>query len=129
MATATRSYQDVRPVRDLVTEEECYEAMVYLDQTAAEFGALQAEAKYREYMVGAAEAVGALYSDEKSADRRKYEARTSQAYLKRLEELREAERDYLTLRAKRDAAHVKIEVYRTTRADKRAREVPEPSHR
>jgi hypothetical protein len=127
--TTTRGYGDVKPVRDLVTDAECYAAMQFLDQTAHEIGAMQADAEHSEYMIGAAEAVSALYSDERSVEKRKWEARSSPSYLKRLEEWRDAKREFLALKARREAAGLKVEVWRTIHADKRARGVPEPGQR
>lgn len=122
-------YSDVAPVRDLVTDAECYEAMQFLDESAHRIGVMQADTEYSEYMIGAAEAVSGLYSDERSAERRKWEARASPSYLKRLEDWRDAKREFLALKARREAANLKIEVWRTIHADKRSRDVVEPGRR
>ena len=125
----TPSYRDVKPVTDLVTDDECFAAMQYLDETAHDLAKAQSDADYLEYMISAAEAVAALYSDERSVDKRKWDARASPSYLQRLEEWRDAKRTFLALRAKHEAAKLKVEVWRTIHADKRARDVPEPGQR
>lgn len=116
------SHRDVRPVRDLVTDEDAHEAMQLLETTAFDVAKLQTDREYYAYMIGAAEAVGGLHSDERSADKRKWEARSGQYYLDQIKFWREATQKFLELKARRDAAILKIEVWRTIRADKRARQ-------
>jgi hypothetical protein len=125
----TPTYRDVQPITDLVTDEEAYEAMLYLDSVAHDFAIAQANADYAEYSVQIAEATGAVMSDETSADKRKYEARTSPLYKKKLDTWRRSKITYLEIKAKREAAQTKIDVWRTIHADKRLRDVTEPGRR
>lgn len=122
------THRDVEPVRDLVTDEEAHEAMQLLDTTHFKVSKLQTDREYYAFMIGAAEAVGGLHSDERSADKRKWEARTSQHYLDQITAWREATQNFLELKARREGASLKIEVWRTIRADKRARQ-EEPASR
>lgn len=121
-------YRDVAPIRDLVSDEEAYEAMQYLDQVAHNFAEAQANADYEEYMLGVAEATGGMLSDEKSMDRRKWEARTSAQYGEQLKAFRKSKMRYLEIKARREAAQTKVDVWRTIHADKRTRGL-EPDRR
>jgi hypothetical protein len=116
-------YGDVRPVRDLVTTQECFEALQLLEDTSDKIGALSADVDYFKYMIGAAEGAAGLLSDERSADKRKWEARTAAHYLEEVDRLRTVASQFLALKAHRDVAFLKVELYRTIRADKRAREL------
>lgn len=119
------AYRDVRPVRELVTDDEAWEAKVFLDETTHDIAEAQTDAEYAEYMIGVAEATGATLSDETSVDKKKWDARTSSTYAKQVKLWREARFAFLKLKARRDAAQLKVELWRTIRADKRAREVQE----
>jgi hypothetical protein len=121
----TPTYRDVEPVRDLVTEEEAFEAMAYLDTVPHDYAEAYADVDYENYMMRSIEAVGALFSQETSNDRRLWEARQSDAYATHAKRVRAAQVRWKEIEAKRAAAILKIEVYRTIRADKRAREVQE----
>jgi hypothetical protein len=116
------SHRDVQPVRDLVTDEEAHEAMHLLDTTYAKVAKLQTDREYYAYMIGAAEAVGGLHSDERSADKRKWEARSGQYYLDQIKAWREATQAFFELKARREGATLKIDIWRTIHADKRARQ-------
>ena len=76
-------------------------------------------------MMRSIEAVGALFSNETANDRRLWDARSSDAYAAHAKRVRDAQIRWKEIEAKRAAAILKIEVYRTIRADKRAREVQE----
>lgn len=117
------SYRDVAPVRPLVTEDEAMEAMAFVDTIAHEFARTQAYADFLEYRLSIVEAVGATLSDERSVDKRKWDARASAAYSDAVQAWYTAKTEALTIKAKRDAAMMKLEIYRTGRADQRAREV------
>lgn len=120
------SYRDVRPVRDLVSDEQCYQAMQFLDESAHDFGVAKAQVEYLTYMIGVTEALGAQLSDERSVDKRKWDARTAQPYIDRVEALRQARMTFEELAAKREAAKLKVELARTIHADKRERGVQAP---
>lgn len=119
----TPSRRDVEPVRDLVTTEEAYEAMVYLDTIPHDYAIAYARQDLELHRLRATEAVGALYSNETANDRRMWDARSSDGYLKQADRLFKAQVAFKEIQAKRDAALLKVEVYRTIRADKRARDV------
>lgn len=54
-------YNDVRPVRDLVSDDEVGDAVRFVVETAHRFGELQARVDYLAYMINHAEAVAGLY--------------------------------------------------------------------
>jgi hypothetical protein len=112
-------YDAVRPVRELVTDTEAGEALHFLATSAHKIAELQSDRDYFEYMIAAAEAVGALYSTETAVDKRKWEARTSANYLNQMKQWRESAREFLALKAKREAAALKVDVWRTIQANKR----------
>lgn len=115
------SHRDVEPVRPLVDDEEMYEAMHFLDTSGHDLAVTQADWEYAEYIVGVAEAVAASFSDESSVDKRKWEARRHKTYSDALVEMRRRRMAFLEVKAKREAATQKIDVWRTIRADQRAR--------
>lgn len=119
----------MQPVTDLVTDEECYEALQYLDKIAHAYAEAFAEVDYQSYMLRQQEAVGALMSDETANDRRLWDARTQPGYLKRVKSLHKAQIAWKEIEAKRHAAILKAEIWRTVHADKRARDIPEPGRR
>jgi hypothetical protein len=125
----TPRYEDVQPVKDLVTNEEMYEAMVYMDQSPHDYAEAVADAEYAAYKIRMAEAVGILVSGERNAARQQADARTSQAYANAVEDNRRAQMQAEMMKARRAAAQLKIEVWRTLRADQRARDVSEPGSR
>lgn len=128
-------YRDVRPITDLVTDEDCYEAMKFLDTIAHDFASAYAQVDYRTYMLRQVEAVGAITieTDDNgkrlSNDARVWHSRSVPAYTRAIEALRDAQMRFKEIDAKRAAAQLKIEVWRTIHADKRSRDVPEPGRR
>lgn len=123
------SYGDVRPVVDLVTDQECHDAMQFMDTIPHDYAVAQAEADYAEHLLSVTESVGAMLSEERAVDKKKWEARASRNYAERLIAWRVARTLFLEIKAKREAAQIKIEVWRTIHADKRSRDVPEPGRR
>jgi hypothetical protein len=113
-------YRDVAPVVDIVTDDEVGEALSLLATTAHDHAVAKADAKYLEYMVGLTEARAGLASDERSADKRKWEARSSPEYARALELMRAADIRNFELQGLRDAATAKVEVWRTLQANQRA---------
>src|SRR3954468_17811671 len=107
------TYQDVQPVRDLVTDEEAYEAMQYMDNSAHDFGVAIAHFEYADYQVKMAEAAGVLVSSETSDAKRQADARTSPQYEKAIKARYKAQLKREEMKAKREAAQIKVEVWRT----------------
>jgi hypothetical protein len=126
--TRRPSYRDVRPVVDLVTDEEMYEAMQYIDTVAHDFAVAVADFDRADYRVRMAEAAGVMTSKEPNAARQQADARTSPHYLRTIDARYEAQMRLEEIKARRVAAQLKIEVWRTIHADKRIREVP-PDYR
>jgi hypothetical protein len=122
-------YRHVRPVRDLVTDEEAHEAMQFLDTIPHAAAVAKAEWEYLDSMTSVTEAVGAQFSDERAVDKRKWDAKTSRAYTDNLAAVKKARIIQLEIEGKREAARIKIEVWRTIHADKRERGVAEPGRR
>lgn len=118
------SYDDVQPVRDLVDDEEMYEAMQFLDGIAHDYAVATADFDRCDYRVRMAEAAGVITSEEKSAVRQQADARTSPHYLRSVEARYEAQMRLEEIKARRMTAQLKIEVWRTIHADKRIREIP-----
>lgn len=123
------SYRDVQPIRDLVTDEEMYEAMQYLDLVAHDFAEATADFDRSEYRVKMAEAAGVIVSDEKNAARQQADARTSPHYGRAVDARYDAQLRLEEFKAKRAAAEIKIGVWRTLHADRRLREIPEAGRR
>lgn len=127
MADRRPSYRDVRPVRPLVSEDEAWEAKAYLDETAHDFAVAYADVDFETYMLRQIEAMGVVYSDAKASAARLYESRCSEAYGKQIERVRKAQLAFKELEAKRTAATLKIEVWRTVSANSRVRDALEAS--
>lgn len=117
------SYRDVAPVRPLVTADEAGEAMAYVDTIPHELGRTQAWADYLEYKLGMIESEGARLSSETSDQKRKWDAKASAGYAETALALFHARQEAITTKAKRDAMMMKLEIWRTCEATKRAREV------
>ena len=115
--------RDVQPVKDLVTYEEAMEAKVYLDEIAHDWAEAYADVDYYTYLLRQTEALGAQMSDERAANAKLWDARTSEAYTNAVRRLRDAQTDMKLIEHRRQAALLKLELYRTIRADKRAREI------
>jgi hypothetical protein len=129
MSARAPRYQDVEPVRDLVTDEECYEAMQLLDSIAHDYAVAIAAADRAAYQLRMAEAAGVMVSEQKSDARRQAESRVSAAYSRAVDVQYRAQLRAEELKAQRAAAQLKIEVWRTIHADKRSRDVAEPGRR
>lgn len=116
------SYQEVRPVRELITEQEMMVALNYGDRTAEEEARAYANVGYQENLLKQIEAIGMQLSDEKAALARQMDARTSQPYTKAIVAVRDAIEVHRTIQNKRTAATLKVEVWRTLQANQRARD-------
>lgn len=123
------TYNDLKPRFEIVTEEEAYEAKVFVDENHDAVGKALADAEYLEWMVSVVEAEGINLSSEKSADKRKADARTSQLFLKKLQEWRDARAKAIALNGRYKMAAQKIEIWRTVEATRRARETAEHDSR
>lgn len=115
------SYQDVRPnrSRDSLTEARAFEALERLHRTQAEWATLKAQRDRLEYMIGAAEAAAALYSNESSVEKRKWEARQSASYLQAVEQHFAVSERFFALDAERAALRLTIELFISLPGDRK----------
>jgi hypothetical protein len=112
-----------------VTDDECGDALRYLAETDFRVSRLLADMKLAEAMKDSAKSAGGLYSEEKSADKRKMDGETSPYYLDQLKAWHAAMDSYGGVANARDLARIKIEVWRTIQANKRLMEAPLPGRR
>jgi hypothetical protein len=114
------TYEDVKPVVDLITDDEMWEAKVFIDETAHDFAVAKAAFNLAVDKVKMAEAAGVMLSKETNATRQQADARITPTYVRAIEAKGAAETRYEELLVKRRAAELKIEVWRTIAANKRA---------
>lgn len=112
-------YRDVAPVADIVTDDEVAAAMLYLAESAHDHAVAEGDTEYFEHILPVVEARAGLASAERSADRRKWEARSSPEYARALELLRDARIRAIEIRGLRQAAEAKKDVWRTLQANQR----------
>jgi ribonuclease D len=98
------------------------QAVQFLVDTSAEYGAARADQARTEHMLKVTKALAMKASGETSAAAQEREALASDAYLKAVDEVFEATKDAETLRARREAAIQTIEAWRSMEATSRAAE-------
>jgi len=123
------SYQDVLPIRDLVTEEEAWEAKQWLDTIADEWAEAMADHSRAQSRIKMAEAAGIMVSSEKSAIRQQADARTTPHYVRAVEAAYVAEKRREKLFVQRAAKDLICRLFQTIRADKRERGIPDQERR
>lgn len=106
--------------KQLPGRERIEHALEFLAHSASEIGAAKARVVKAEKMLGHIEALMMQASDEKAQDARKADARGSQRYLAAINELSDATSEVSRLYALREAAVMRIEVWRTECATRRA---------
>lgn len=102
----------------LVDETAVEDALVFLSETATDYGKAKGEVVRTESMLKRIRSIEFLRHDGPVAAR-EAEALSSSAYLRAINEHVEATTAYEIMRAKRDAAIAKIEVWRTESANYR----------
>jgi hypothetical protein len=100
--------------------EEIDRAVEFLVHSAGDIGRAKERATKAEKMLGHTEALMTVASDEKSAAARQTEARSSDRYLEAINEHAEATGELAKLYSLREAAVMKIEVWRTECATMRS---------
>lgn len=107
----------------MITDDELEKALDWLRDNAKVLGEAKKRVVKAGHMIKHAEAVGFIQSTQKGADARKYEARTTEQYLKWIDEESEAAGEYERLKALREAAALKIEAWRSEQANFRAMKI------
>lgn len=107
----------------LVTDAELESALDFLRDSAKALGKAKSRAVKADHMVKVIEALMSKASDEKSADGRKAEARSSTEYLDAVNEDAFAAGELAKMYALREAAALKIEAWRSSQANYRAMKI------
>ena len=106
--------------RRIVEDDDLSKALDWLRDSARDMGAAKERLVNAGNMVKHVEALEFRRSDEKSAEARKAEARTSDKWLEAVTEEAKATGAYEMMRALREAAALKIETWRSEQANYRA---------
>lgn len=106
----------------MISRERCRKAVEYLIDSAAEYGSATAEAVRAETMLKAVKALAMKDSGESAVSAQEREAYASNAYAMQAERLFEAVKARESIRAKRDAERMVIEVWRSEQANARGAE-------
>jgi succinate dehydrogenase/fumarate reductase flavoprotein subunit len=104
----------------IVTETEVGKALDWLRDSAHEIGLAKTRAVKADHMLKHIEALMSKASDEKTAEGRKFDARTSDRYVEAMNEDAEAAGELAKLYSLREAASMKIEAWRTEQSNYRA---------
>lgn len=107
----------------IVIDEDVGKALDWLRDNAADIGQAKARAVKAEHMLKHVEALMFKASDEKSADARKCDARTTSQYVDALNEDAFAAGELARLYSLREAASMKIEAWRTEQSNFRAMKI------
>lgn len=107
----------------IVRDDELDKALAFLRDTAREIGAAKARLIRSEHMLKHIEALEFKKSNASSAEARKADARTSEAWLEATTEDAIAAGEFEKLKALREAAALKIEAWRSEQANFRAMKV------
>ena len=105
---------------ELVSEAEVEKALDFLRDWAKELGAAVEEARYREHMVKVTLAFAMKEKSDLPVNAQEREARTSQSYLDACKSDAQAAGKLATLKALREAAALKLEVWRSASANYRS---------
>jgi hypothetical protein len=104
----------------IVAEEEAERALFFLKDSCDDLGRARGALDEAELMLKVVLSQAILMSDEKSADKREADARTTRAYLRAIADFKAASQAWTTLYAKRKAAEMWLEAWRTSSATARA---------
>lgn len=97
----------------MIIEENIERAVDFLRDTAKEYGQLKGHSVYCEKNLSRVKALEMLNISEGSMASREAQAYGSESYRAAIVELQNATAEYETLRAQRDAAAIKIDVWRS----------------
>lgn len=100
----------------IVSEDRVQKALDYLADSAGKLGAARERAKLAEHKIKHVEALMFKASNETSNDKRQADARTSEQYVKAIQEDAEAAGEMANLYALREAAAALIEAWRSQEA-------------
>jgi len=106
-------------MKDFLSEKEIERAVRYLATSAEEFALAKANMKYLEHKRKSVRAVISLRQTGKSQAENGTRAEASQEYQDLLEELKDSIAIFTIIDAKRAAAEIWVEVFRTQEASKR----------
>lgn len=104
---------------DRITEDEAWKALRFLATSAPEIARARADMIYADEYRKSLKAILMAQSDEKSAAAREQDAYSHPRYTEHLKTYRAAVLEYEKLRAQREGATMKIEVFRTISANTR----------
>lgn len=107
----------------IVNETSVERALEWLRDNAVELGERKREAVKADHMLKVERALAMKHSSENSAAAQEREALASESYLAAVNRAAEAAGQYETMRALREAAALKIEVWRSEQANYRAMKV------
>lgn len=107
----------------IVNETSVERALEWLRDNAVELGERKREAVRADHMLKVERALAMKHSSENSAAAQEREALASESYLAAVNRAAEAAGQYETMRALREAAALKIEVWRSEQANYRAMKV------
>jgi len=107
----------------IVSETELEKALDFLRDEARAIGDAKARLVRAGHYVKHVEALEFMKSDASSAEKKKAEARTSEAYVGAINEEAEAAGAYEMMRALREAAALKIESWRSEQANYRSMKI------
>ena len=106
-------------MKDFLSEQEIERAVRYLATSAEEYALAKADMKYLEHKRKSVQAVVALRMTGKSNTENKTRAEASEEYQNLLTEYKDAVRAFTLIDAKRAAAEIWVETWRTQEASKR----------
>lgn len=107
----------------IVNEIAVERALEWLRDNAVELGERKREAVKADHMLKVERAIAMKHSSETSAAAQEREALASESYLAAVERAADAAGKYETMRALREAAALKIEVWRSEQANYRAMKI------
>lgn len=114
-------YNDVRPVEDIITDDECGELVAWLDRTPPDLEDRAVQAKMAALYVDRVEAISIQQSRETSVDKRKAEYMASAAWTIGVKDKIAKEASFDRLKHEISIAQRKIELYRSLKANERSR--------
>lgn len=112
-----------KPSDVIVTEGEVEAALDWLRDSAADIGKAKERTVKAGHWLKHVEALWFKLSDAKSAEGKKADARTSERYLQAITEDAEAAGEYERMKALREAAALKCEVWRSQSANYRSMKI------
>lgn len=112
--------QEMPAQHRIVNEDACEKALSWLRDNADDMGRAKERLVKADKMIGHIEALMIRLSDEKSDEKRKADARSSDKYRDAIIEAAEAAGEYEKMEALREAAALKIETWRSEQANFRA---------